>query len=453
VRQFGSKAAAVEDGRVRQALADGRPFFDLETLDGRPGYRGIVPIRADRSLAGKQCGTCHEGNASTVLGAVSFRLDLDVLARSRREFRRTMLLAAGGLALGLGLCGYGLITRTVSRPLVAVADELRDISQGEGDLTRRLHVGRRDEIGSVAHWFNTFVEALHAIVTRLRGAAAHVGGAAQTLRDAAEELSRSVQQQASALEQTAASLEEIGSSVKQNADSARQADELARASQARAEAGQAVVADAVSSMTEITATSGRIAGIIATVDGIAFQTNLLALNAAVEAARAGEQGRGFAVVAAEVRTLAHRTAAAAREIKGLIDDSTRRVDAGAALVTRSGQTLAEIVASVAQVSALVASIAGASREQAAGLQQVNQAVTSMDRGVQATATRTDALAATARELASSAGQLTALVGRFRVAGGDGARAGAAPPPARGAASPRTAEGPLVDEPAPELARH
>jgi methyl-accepting chemotaxis protein len=195
----------------------------------------------------------------------------------------------------------------------------------------------------------------------------------------------------------------------------RQANALAEASRTAAERGGAVVHDAVVAMGEINRSSKRIADIITTIDEIAFQTNLLALNAAVEAARAGEQGRGFAVVAAEVRNLAQRSATAAKEIKGLIQDSVGKVEVGSELVNKSGATLQEIVGSVKRVTDVIGEIAAASREQATGVDQVNQAVTQMDRVVQANAAQTEEMSSTAQALAAQAGRLQELVGRFKVA--------------------------------------
>jgi methyl-accepting chemotaxis protein len=234
------------------------------------------------------------------------------------------------------------------------------------------------------------------------------------LSTAAEQLAGGAQQQASSLEETAASLEQITGTVKQNADSAQQARQLAADARDVAEQAGGVVVSAVEAMGAINGASRRIADIVTTIDEIAFQTNLLALNAAVEAARAGEQGRGFAVVAAEVRNLAHRASTAAKEIKGLIDDSVVKVDAGSALVNRAGDTFEAIVTSVKRLSAIVSDIAAASAEQSTGVDQVNLAVTQMDGVTQTNASQTDALSASARVLAEQGNELEALVGRFEL---------------------------------------
>jgi uncharacterized protein Yka (UPF0111/DUF47 family) len=238
--------------------------------------------------------------------------------------------------------------------------------------------------------------------------------AAQQLAAATEELSSGAQEQASSLEETASSLEEITGTVQQNADNAQQANQLAGTARNVAEKGGDVVGRAVQGMSEINASSRKIADIITAIDEIAFQTNLLALNAAVEAARAGEQGRGFAVVASEVRNHAQRSAGAATEIKGLIHDSVAKVEAGTNLVNQSGHTLTEIVTSVKRVTDIVSEIAAASREQAGGVEQVNRAVTQMDQVTQSNAAQTEELAGTAQGLASQATQLQQLVAQFNL---------------------------------------
>jgi methyl-accepting chemotaxis protein len=330
------------------------------------------------------------------------------------------------------LGGVGLsvaVARSVTGPLTHLVGMLKDIAEGAGDLTRRVDITSRDEVGDTAYWFNTFIARVHDIMAQVRDAAAHAAAASRQVSGVAGQLASGAQAQASSLEETASSLEEITGTVKQTADNARQADRLAAGSRETAEKGGQVVTTAVAAMDEINRASKRIADIIGTIDEIAFQTNLLALNAAVEAARAGEQGRGFAVVAAEVRNLAQRSATAAKEIKALIHDSVTKVAAGSALVHESGQTLEEIVASVKRVTDIIGEIAAASQEQSGGIDQVNRAVSQMDLVVQANAAQTDALASTAQTLATQASQLQALVGRFELEGGRHAAGPVPAPPA------------------------
>lgn len=259
----------------------------------------------------------------------------------------------------------------------------------------------------ISSWFTKAIIAVDEISTA-------VAAASQQLAAAAEQLSSGAQQSASSLEETASSLEEMTATVKQNADNADQANQLANTSRGTAEQGGEVVASAVTAMAEINQASKKIADIITTIDEIAFQTNLLALNAAVEAARAGEQGRGFAVVAGEVRNLAQRSATAAREIKGLIQDSVQKVETGSALVNRSGDTLSAIVASVKKVTDIVAEIAAASREQSAGIEQINKAVAQMDQVTQSNASQTEEMSGTAVALSGQAEHLQAVVAQFNI---------------------------------------
>lgn len=259
----------------------------------------------------------------------------------------------------------------------------------------------------IARWITCAITNVDEISTA-------VAAASQQLAAAAEQLSSGAQQSASSLEETASSLEEMTATVKQNADNADQANQLANTSRGTAEQGGEVVASAVTAMAEINQASKKIADIITTIDEIAFQTNLLALNAAVEAARAGEQGRGFAVVAGEVRNLAQRSATAAREIKGLIQDSVQKVETGSALVNRSGDTLSAIVASVKKVTDIVAEIAAASREQSAGIEQINKAVAQMDQVTQSNASQTEEMSGTAVALSGQAENLQAVVAQFNI---------------------------------------
>jgi methyl-accepting chemotaxis protein len=341
----------------------------------------------------------------------------DILARADalcREARRALLLALLGIALvmALTLGLAALVVRSIVRPLGRAVEVLG--AMAEGDFTNRLEMSGRDEVASMAGSLDHAVHAINQALGEVRGAAGSVTDAASQISTASEDMSAGAQQQASSLEQTAATLEQITATVRQNSSNAMLANQLALSSQDVATRGGQVVAEAMQAMAEISGASKRIADIIATVDEIAFQTNLLALNAAVEAARAGEQGRGFAVVAGEVRELARRSSAAAREIKTLIADSVDKVGVGTQLVNRSGAMLEEIVAAVKRGSDIVGEIASASKEQALAIEQVNKAVSQMDRVTQAAAARNEQLSGTAAAMADQARALRALVARFRL---------------------------------------
>ncbi len=261
---------------------------------------------------------------------------------------------------------------------------------------------------------NQLADNMSEIVRRVKQASAEVHRGAEEISAGNANLSQRTEEQSSSLEETASSMEEMTSTVKQNADNAGQANQLAIAARDQAEKGGAVTTKAVRAMADINDASRRIADIIGVIDEIAFQTNLLALNAAVEAARAGEQGRGFAVVASEVRSLAGRSATAAKEIKDLIQDSVRKVQDGSTLVTQSGQTLEQIVSSVKKVSDIVAEIAAASREQSAGIEQVNRAVMQMDELTQQNAALVEQATAASQGMADQARELNEMMSRYRV---------------------------------------
>ena len=284
-----------------------------------------------------------------------------------------------------------------------------------GDLTRRASVAHDNpELRALTDAVNMLILNIGSIVQGIQSTTENVKRAADEIAAGNENLSQRTEEQASSLEETASSMEEMTTTVKQNADNAAQANQLALAARDQAERGGVIVNQAIAAMSDINHSSKKIADIIGVIDEIAFQTNLLALNAAVEAARAGEQGRGFAVVASEVRSLAGRSATAAKEIKGLIQDSVRKVEDGSTRVTQSGQTLEEIVASVKKVSDIVAEIAAASREQSAGIEQVNRAVMQMDELTQQNASLVEQATTAARNMSTLADSLDENMARYRL---------------------------------------
>ena len=296
----------------------------------------------------------------------------------------------------------------------------------DGDLTRRIELALPGQFGQLAADANRTVEGLSKIVGDIRQTSDGINAAAGEIAAGNSDLSMRTEQQAASLEETASSMEELTSTVKQNADNARQANQLAIGAANVAETGSEVVQKVVSTMGEIQSSSRRIADIIGVIDGIAFQTNILALNAAVEAARAGEQGRGFAVVAAEVRSLAQRSAGAAKEIKQLITDSVVKVEEGSALVDQAGRTMSEIMGSVKRVTDIMADISAASQEQSSGIEQVNQAITQMDEGTQQNAALVEEASASAESMRQQATLLVEAVSAFRTAAAQAATQAKAP---------------------------
>ncbi len=284
----------------------------------------------------------------------------------------------------------------------------------QGDLTVRMHGDFQGVFATMRDDANATAEQLSGIVTKIKHSSQAISSAASEIATGNSDLSRRTEQQAANLEETAASMEELTSTVRQNAEHARQANQLAIGAHSVASQGGEVVGQVVTTMSAIQTSSKKIAEIISVIDGIAFQTNILALNAAVEAARAGEQGRGFAVVASEVRTLAQRSAGAAKEIKGLIDDSVGKVNDGSALVHKAGATMGEIVASVQRVTDIMAEISAASQEQSAGIEQVNQTVVQMDETTQQNAALVEEATAAARSMEEQAGHLSDAVSIFKL---------------------------------------
>ncbi len=352
------------------------------------------------------------------------RADFD---ESQKIYRVVLAVCVAGLVFGVVVAtvlGW-LLVRAIVLPLQAAVKIAGGVAQG--DLTQRIDVRSNDETGRLMAALRDMNDSLVEIVTRVRAGTDNIATASNEIADGNLDLSSRTEQQAGALEETASSMEELTSTVKQNADNARQANVLAGSASEVAGKGGVVVSQVVETMGAINASASKIVEIISVIDGIAFQTNILALNAAVEAARAGEQGRGFAVVAGEVRSLAQRSAAAAKEIKELIGDSVSKVNAGSALVDQAGVTMGQIVDSVRKVQDIMVEIAMAGQRQSEGIEDIGRAIGSMDEMTQQNSALVEEASAAAESLTEQTGQLTGALSVFKLADAGAAPALAARP--------------------------
>ena len=335
-------------------------------------------------------------------------------AAAAAESGRNLLFGVCGAGVLLGLLFSWWITSSITGPIREAVSVARRVA--DGDLTVKVQGGDRSETGQLLAALSDMTQNLRSLVGAVAAGANTVSGTSGQIAQGNLDLSQRTEEQASTLEETASSMEELTSTVMQNAENARQASQLAHGASDVAQGGGDAVDQVLATMDGISDASRKIADIIGVIDGIAFQTNILALNAAVEAARAGEQGRGFAVVAAEVRNLAHRSAAAAKEIKTLIGDSVQKVQAGSSQANAAGHKMVEVISSVKKVSDLMAEIAAASQEQSSGIEQVNKAVTQMDQTVQQNAALVEEASGAAESMKDQAGALLQLVSRFKLGG-------------------------------------
>ncbi|WP_250483597.1 methyl-accepting chemotaxis protein [Caballeronia sp. GaOx3] len=434
-------ASTVERARMMRDRADGY-WKEYMSLPQAPGEKRLADAAQDKRLAlqgivdkgiAAVMENDHDGIIANAKAMQSMYNELanadDALRKylteaSKQSYEETQnrflwfrALSLGAIALGMAAAVFAWVSlrRAIARPLEAALGHFDAIAAG--DLRREVVVTSRDEMGQLLEGLARMRTSLLTTVRTVRSGSESIASATQQIAAGNTDLSSRTEEQASALQETASSMEELTGTVRQNADNARQASALAANASDIAGKGSAVVTQVVDTMREINGSSSKIADIITIIEGIAFQTNILALNAAVEAARAGEEGRGFAVVAGEVRSLAQRSSAAAKEIKELIDTSVARVRTGTTLVDEAGRTMNEIIGAVQRVTDIMGEIAAASEEQSSGIEQVSRAVTQMDEVTQQNAALVEEAAAAAQSLEDQAARLRQAVAVFQVADG------------------------------------
>jgi methyl-accepting chemotaxis protein len=408
-----------DEAKLAKAFADDRSRFVQEGLLPAVAALRANDIEAAKRIVVEKIRPLYLPVNDGIRALMQLQLDVakKEYVEAEERYATIRLVSISSIALGVLFAvffGIALI-RSISRSLGHAVDISNAVAQG--DLTHTIHAQGKDEVAQLLQSLATMQLNLGQVVSQVRSGSEGVATASAQIASGNHDLSARTETQASALEQTAASMEQLSATVKQNADSARQANQLALNASGTAVQGGEVVARVVETMKGINDSSRKISDIISVIDGIAFQTNILALNAAVEAARAGEQGRGFAVVASEVRSLAGRSAEAAKEIKMLINASVERVEQGTLQVDQAGTTMAEVVTGIKRVTDLMGEISAASNEQSQGVAQVGEAVMQMDQVTQQNAALVEEMAAAASSLKSQAQELVGVVAVFKLAGG------------------------------------